>query len=61
MSKYNVIVNPDTLKVKAIIVWEDANFFPIELEGMFCCLPAPSVALEGVTNDKKQLVILALK
>lgn len=49
------------MKVKAIIVWEDANFFPIELEGMFCCLPAPSVALEGVTNDKKQLLILALK
>lgn len=56
LSTHNVIVDPETLKVKAIIDWEYAGFFPEEFEGMFFRRPGPSVALEGEFNDEKQLL-----
>lgn len=56
LSTHNVIVDPATLKVKAIIDWEYAGFFPEEFEGMFFRRPGPSVALEGEVNDEKQLL-----
>ena len=33
-STHNVIVNPSTLKVNAIIDWEYAGFYPVEFEGL---------------------------
>lgn len=56
LSMHNIIVDPATLKIKAIIDWEYAGFFPTEFEGMFFRRPGPSVALEGEINDEKQLL-----
>lgn len=56
LSAHNVIVDPETLKVKAIIDWEYGGFFPAEFEGMYFRRPGPSVALEGEPNDERQLL-----
>ncbi len=56
LSTHNVIVDPETLKVNAIIDWEYAGFFPQEFEGMFFRRPGPSVALDGEVNDEKVLL-----
>ena len=56
LSAHNVIVNPETLKVNAIIDWEFAGFFPEEFEGMFFRRPGPSIALDGEVNDEEQLL-----
>lgn len=53
-----MIVDPETLKIKAIIDWEYAGFFPQEFEGMFFRRPGPSVALAGETNDENALLDL---
>ena len=58
LSTHNVIVDPETLKIKAIIDWEYAGFFPQEFEGMFFRRPGPSVALAGETNDENALLDL---
>lgn len=60
-STHNVIVDPATLKVKAVIDWEYAGFYPIEFEGLFFRRPGPSVALEGEVNDEDDLVDAMLK
>lgn len=56
LSAHNVIVNPETLKINAIIDWEYAGFFPEEFEGMFFRRPGPSIALDGEVNDEEQLL-----
>lgn len=55
-SAQNVIVDPVNLKVKAIIDWEYAGYYPQEFEGMFFRRPGPSVALDGEVNDEKRLL-----
>lgn len=55
LSTYNVIVDLETLKVKAIIDWEYAGFFPEEFEGKVFRRPGPSVALEG-ENEVEHLM-----
>lgn len=56
LSAHNVIVDPETLKVNAIIDWEYAGFFPEHFEGMFFRRPGPSAALDGEVNDEEQLL-----
>ncbi|KAM5441511.1 hypothetical protein MferCBS31731_003582 [Microsporum ferrugineum] len=56
LSTNNVIVDPETLKVRAIIDWEYAGFYPEEFEGRFYRRPGPSVALEGEVNDEGRLL-----
>lgn len=46
LSQHNVIVDPDTLRIKAIIDWEYAGFYPDFFEGRFYRRPGPSDALE---------------
>ena len=60
-STHNTIVDPDTLKVNAIIDWEYAGFYPPEFEGMFFRRPGPSVALEGEANDEDLLLDIMLR
>lgn len=55
-STHNVIVDPVTLKVKAVIDWEYAGFYPEEFEGMYFHRPGPSVALDGADNDEARLL-----
>ena len=55
-STHNVIVDPESLKVQAVIDWEYAGFYPEEFERMFFKRPGPSVALDGETDDDEQLL-----
>lgn len=56
LSQHNVIVDPETLKVRAILDWEYAGFFPVAFEGSFYKRPGPSVALEGEYDDSRELL-----
>ncbi|MBE3042105.1 phosphotransferase [Candidatus Bathyarchaeota archaeon] len=47
----NVIVDPETLKIAAIIDWEYAGFYPAGFESPFYRRPGPSVALEVEVSD----------
>ncbi|KID79638.1 Protein kinase-like domain protein, partial [Metarhizium brunneum ARSEF 3297] len=55
-SAHNVIVDPVSLKVKAVIDWEYAGFYPQEFESEFFRRPGPSVALDGERNDVEELL-----
>ncbi|KAF5129791.1 hypothetical protein E5D57_006122 [Metarhizium anisopliae] len=55
-SAHNVIVDPVSLKVKAVIDWEYAGFYPREFESEFFRRPGPSVALDGERNDEEELL-----
>lgn len=55
-STYNVVVDPDTLKIKAIIDWEYAGFYPPEFEFAFYKRTGPSVALGGEIDDTDVLM-----
>jgi hypothetical protein len=57
-STYNVIVDPVTLKVKAILNWEYAGFYPEQFEGKFFKRVGPLVALDGEENDEVRLLDL---
>jgi aminoglycoside phosphotransferase len=61
LSTHNIIVDPVTLKVKAIIDWEYAGFYPKEFEGMFFRRPGPSVALQGEIDDEDRLLNVILE
>jgi len=56
LSTNNVIVDPETLKVNAIIDWEYAGFYPEQFEGKFFKRTGPSVALDGEVNDEERLL-----
>ena len=56
LSANNVIVNPETLKVNAIIDWEYAGFYPEQFERKFYKRTGPSVALDGEVNDEERLL-----
>ncbi|KAM3522941.1 hypothetical protein NHJ13051_005401 [Beauveria bassiana] len=56
LSTHNVIVDPETLKVNAIIDWEYAGYYPQEFEGKFFRRPGPSAALDGEVNDEERLL-----
>ncbi|KAI1174943.1 kinase-like protein [Nemania sp. FL0916] len=56
LSQPNVVVDPDTLKVNAIIDWEYAGFYPAHFERPFYLRPGPSVALKDETDDSFQLL-----
>lgn len=47
----HVIVDPDTLKIKAIIDWEYVGFYPPEFESPFYQRLGPSIALDGEVDD----------
>ena len=51
LGQHNVIVDPDTLKIKAIIDWEFAGFWPEWFERHFWRRAGGSGALEGEEDD----------
>ncbi|KAG9227965.1 hypothetical protein BJ875DRAFT_294567 [Amylocarpus encephaloides] len=55
-STHNVMVDPETLKVNAILDWEYAGFFPQEFEGTYSRRPGPSVALGDEAHDEDSLL-----
>lgn len=51
ISQHNVIVDSETLQIKAIIDWEFGGFWPAWFERSFWRRPGPSEALEGEEDD----------
>ncbi|KAK4096457.1 hypothetical protein N658DRAFT_569845 [Parathielavia hyrcaniae] len=51
LSANNVIVDPDFLKITAIVDWEYSGFFPPDFERDFYTRSGPSVALPGDVDD----------
>lgn len=56
LGQQNIIVDPQTLKIKAIIDWEYAGFFPAAFEGAFYNRVGPSIAIDGERNDVPELI-----
>ena len=56
LSQQNIIVDPESLKIKAIIDWEYAGFFPAEFEMPFFERIGPSIALDGEEDDPSRIV-----
>ncbi|UNI20100.1 hypothetical protein JDV02_006224 [Purpureocillium takamizusanense] len=56
LSQQNVIVDPDTLGIKAIIDWEYAGFFPPQFEFPFYSRLGPSSAINGEVDDSQDLL-----
>lgn len=55
-SQHNVIVNPGTLKIAAIVDWEYAGFYPPHFEFPFYHRKGPSVALGEEVDDTDALL-----
>lgn len=56
LSQQNVIVDPVTLRIKAIIDWEYAGFYPSFFEWPFYNRLGPSSAMEGESDDASKLL-----
>ncbi|KAI6350864.1 hypothetical protein MCOR25_010327 [Pyricularia grisea] len=56
LSANNVIVDPSSLKIMAIIDWEYSGFFPLEFERPFYRRPGPSIALPDEVDDVENLL-----
>ncbi|KAJ5106051.1 hypothetical protein NUU61_003398 [Penicillium alfredii] len=56
LSQSNILVDPETLKIRAIIDWEYAGFFPKSFEGLFYKRMGPSVAFNGEPDDAAELL-----
>ncbi|GLB37028.1 putative integral peroxisomal membrane peroxin [Lyophyllum shimeji] len=56
LSQHNVILDETTLKIKAILDWEYAGFFPPEFDRPFYLRVGPSVAMKGEEDDVPQLL-----
>lgn len=51
LSQQNVIIDPETLKINAIIDWEYAGFYPARFEWPFYNRLGPSVAVGDEVDD----------
>lgn len=55
-SQHNVIVDPGTLRIAAIVDWEYAGFYPPSFEFPFYHRKGPSVALGEEVDDAEELL-----
>lgn len=53
LSQHNVIVDPKTLKINAIVDWEYAGFYPENFEQHFFTRLGPSVAIKDEVDDSE--------
>ncbi|KAJ6086101.1 hypothetical protein N7486_010382 [Penicillium sp. IBT 16267x] len=56
LSQHNIIVDPRTMKIKAIIDWEYAGYFPGHFEWPFYERRGPSIALDGEHDHSAELL-----
>ncbi|KAL4948490.1 kinase-like domain-containing protein [Aspergillus filifer] len=56
LAQHNIIVDPETLEIRAIIDWEYAGFFPEYFEWPFYKRRGPSVAQSGEDDDSAVLL-----
>ncbi|KAI9818960.1 MAG: hypothetical protein M1832_004128 [Thelocarpon impressellum] len=55
LGQHNVLVDPRSLKITAILDWEYAGFWPVWFDRDFWKRPGPSVALAGEVDDTEFL------
>ena len=60
LSQQNIIVDPETLKINAIIDWEYAGFYPEYFEALFYTRLGPSVAMKEESDDTSCLLAFLL-
>lgn len=60
LSQHNVIVDPKSLRINAIIDWEYSGFFPKQFEFPFFERPGPSEAMDGEKDDSEELLALLM-
>lgn len=60
LSQHNVIVDPESLQINAIIDWEYSGFYPEYFEGPFYTRPGPSGALGDEKDDTEKLLSFLL-
>ena len=60
LSQQNVIVDPKSLKINAIIDWEYSGFFPKQFEFPFFERLGPSVAMGGEEDDSEEFLALLM-
>lgn len=58
LSMNNVIVDPQTLKIQALVDWEYSGYYPARFEARFYNRLGPSVALDGEEDDAPSLLAL---
>lgn len=56
LGQQNILVDPKTLKIKAIIDWEFAGYFPAAFEGAFYNRIGPSIAIQEERDDIQDLI-----
>lgn len=56
LSAYNVIVDPSSFQIKAIVDWEYSGFLPPEFERPFYKRHGPSIVLPGEVDDVDNLL-----
>lgn len=56
MSQNNVIIDPVEPKIRAIIDWEYAGFFPPEFDTEFYKWRAPWITFNRESDDSKELL-----
>ncbi|KAG6847403.1 hypothetical protein H0H93_008302 [Arthromyces matolae] len=56
LARHNIIVDPETHKINAIIDWEYAGFYPPDFEAEFYRRDGPSVPLDGDVDDVSRLL-----
>jgi len=56
LSQANVMVDPISLKIKAVLDWEYAGFYPGFFDSRFFERLGPSVAINGEPDDTDRLV-----
>lgn len=56
LGQQNILVDPKTLKIGAIIDWEYAGYFPAAFERPFYNRAGPSVAVHGERDDVPDLI-----
>ncbi|KAH9907007.1 hypothetical protein F4778DRAFT_724347 [Xylariomycetidae sp. FL2044] len=54
LGQHNVIVDPETLKINAILDWEYGGFWPDWFEQPYWQRPGPGVPLEGELDDRER-------
>lgn len=54
LGQHNIIVDPKTLKINAIIDWEFGGFYPKWFERNYWERPGPSGPLEGEEDDRER-------
>ena len=56
LSQHNVIVDPQTLSIRAIVDWEYAGFYPTFFESRFFRRIGPSAAIGDEQDDSERLL-----